>query len=156
MTANHKLINQIEKSVTINALPSEVWHSLTTPELMKKWMSDLNIEIITDWTVGGPIIIQGESYNMGFKNEGTVLQFKPQQILEYTHLSSLSRLGDRPESYTTVTFCLTPNEGQTVLDLVLNNFPTDAIYRHFDHYWSVTIQLLKQSVERGPAFNFGI
>ena len=88
------------KVVTINAPPSQVWHVLTAPALMEKWMMpDIEIHIITDWTVGSPMIIRGNMNGKNFVNNGTVLQFEPEKALQYSHLSSISRLPDRPESY---------------------------------------------------------
>ena len=53
----------------VNAPTSQVWHTLTTPELMKKWMMpDLEINIITDWKVGSPIVIRGTVNEKEFEN----------------------------------------------------------------------------------------
>jgi uncharacterized protein YndB with AHSA1/START domain len=136
------------KGVNINALPSQVWHALTTPKIMKKWMMpDREINIITDWMVGSPIIIRGVMNGKIFVNNGTVLQFEPNQILQYSHLSSISRLTDRPENYSIVEFRLQPIENQTTLALTLDNFPTEAIYQHLAFYWNVTIEVLKRTIE---------
>src|SRR5687767_10207996 len=82
------------KTIHINAPISKVWETLTTPELMKKWMFEKEIEILTDWTVGSPILIRGHLERMKFENKGRFLQFEPEKILRYSHLSSLSRLPD--------------------------------------------------------------
>src|SRR5689334_22100294 len=44
------------KTVTINASTSNVWKALTDPALMKKWMFETELQIVTDWKVGGPIV----------------------------------------------------------------------------------------------------
>jgi uncharacterized protein YndB with AHSA1/START domain len=138
---------EINKAVTINAPASKVWAAVTEPELMKRWMSETPIEIVTDWKVGTPMIIRGPWYKTHFENRGTVLSFVPEQLVAYSHLSSLSRLPYKPENYTRIEFRLTPKEEQTDLALTLANFPTEAIYRHFAFYWSVTIVLLKKFIE---------
>ena len=136
------------KTVTINAPASQVWQVLTTPELMKKWMMpDIEINIITDWKVGSPILMHGKMNGKNFVNKGTVLQFEPEKTLQYTHLSSISRLPDRPESYSTMEFDLQPNENQTRLTLRLKNFPTESIYKHLTFYWTVTLEIIKRLVE---------
>src|SRR6266581_3186064 len=86
------------KTIHINAPISKVWDTLTTPELMKKWMFETEINIITDWKVGSPIVIQGNLNENNFENMGTVLQFEIEKILRYNHLSSLSRLPNKPEN----------------------------------------------------------
>lgn len=82
----HKLATRqtIRKSIRINASPNAVWEALTQPELMKSWMSDSEIEIITNWEVGSPVIINVNeiSYKTPFTNTGVVLQFVKNQVLE--------------------------------------------------------------------------
>ena len=138
----------MHKVVTINAPTSQVWHMLTTPELMKKWMMpDIEINIITDWNVGSPIVIRGTMNGKDFENRGSILQFEREKILQYSHLSSISRLPDRPESYSIVEFRLKPIENQTNLELTLSNFPTESTYKHLAFYWNVTLEILKKMIE---------
>ena len=139
----------IRKSIHINSSLSAVWEALTQPELMKSWMSDSEIEIVTTWEVGSPFIINVEdvSYKTAFKNTGVVLQFLKDRVLEYSHLSSLSRLPDKDENYTLIRFTLEPEEDHTLLELDLSNFPTESHYKHIDFYWTVTLEVLKRFVE---------
>jgi len=140
---------KFNKAVTINASTSQVWHILTTPELMKKWMisDDIEININTDWKVGSPMVIRGNMSGKNFENNGTVLQFEPEKILEYSHLSSTSRLPNRPESYSIIEFRLQPMENLTILTLTVSNFPTESIYKHLAFYWNVTLEVLKKMIE---------
>jgi len=139
----------ISKSIHINASLNAVWEALTQPELMKSWMSDSEIEIVTTWDVGSPIIIhvQADSYKTAFTNTGVVLQFLKERVLEYSHLSSLSRLPDEAENHTIIRFTLWPEEDHTLLELDLSNFPTQSHYKHIDFYWTVTLEVLKRFVE---------
>jgi uncharacterized protein YndB with AHSA1/START domain len=139
----------MSKTVNVNASISQVWHVLTTPELMKQWMmSDIEIDIITDWKVGSPLVIRGNMNGKNFENRGTVLQFEPDTTLQYSHLSSLSRLPDQPENYAMVEFRLKPREDQTILTLTLNQCATESIYKHLAFYWNVTLEVLKQMIEK--------
>jgi uncharacterized protein YndB with AHSA1/START domain len=139
----------VRKSIRLNASLTAVWEVLTQPELMKNWMADSEIEIITTWQVGSPLIInvQEISHKTAFKNTGIVLQYLKDRILEYSHLSSLSRLPDQPENYTLIRFTLQQEEDHTRLDLDLSNFPTESHYKHIDFYWSVTLEVLKRFLE---------
>ena len=139
--------NIFNKTIYINAPTSKVWDALTNPELMQKWMSETKIDIITDWKVGNPIVIRGTSNGKNFENNGTVLQFELEKILQYNHLSSLSRLPDKPENFSVLEFRLTPMENQTTLTLALSNFPTETIYKHLAFYWNVTLEILKRMIE---------
>ena len=147
----HKLATRqtIRKSIRINASPNAVWEALTQPELMKSWMSDSEIEIITNWEVGSPVIINVNeiSYKTPFTNTGVVLQFVKNQVLEYSHLSSLSQLAHEAENFTLIRFTFQKEEDHTLLELDLSNFPTESHYKHIDFYWTVTIEVLKQFVE---------
>lgn len=146
-SADQKIFNKV---VNINAPTSRVWYALTTRELMKKWMmTDIELHIITDWKVGSPMITRGVMNGKHFENKGTVLQFEREKTLQYSHLSSISRLPDRPESYSVFEFKLQPIGDQTMLDLTVSNFPTESIYRHLAFYWNVTLEVLKKMIEDG-------
>ena len=132
----------------IDASPSKVWELLTAPALMKGWMAETAIKIDTSWEIGSAIIISGDSDEMHFENTGTVLQFKTERVLSYNHLSSLSNLPDQVENRSIIMFDLMGTGNQTALTLTLNNFPTLSIYKHFEFYWSVTIEIFKKMAER--------
>jgi uncharacterized protein YndB with AHSA1/START domain len=144
------MIHVIENSATIKAPPSEVWRALTDPDLMKQWVAEpeMRIEIITDWKVGSPMIVKGHHNNVDFENKGTVLEFKPNSILRYSHLSSLSSLPDRAENYTRIEFQLArTEENSTSFNVRISNFPTESIFKHWEFYWRVTIEVVKRFIE---------
>jgi len=143
------MTQRIEKSIIIYAVPDAVWHLLTNLSAMKQWMGEpeMKIEVITDWKTGSPILIRG-FHHVAFENKGIVLKFDPSTVLAYTYLSSLSRLSDRPENYSIIEFRLASVAGGAQLTLVLSNFPTEAIFKHIDFYWTTTLQILKEAVEQ--------
>src|SRR6187397_2560553 len=113
----------INKTITINAHGDNVWDALTKPALIAQWMAEpeMELQIITDWRVGGPIVTKG-FHHMKFENKGTVLIFEPNNVLKYTYLSSLSRLQDIPENYTTIEFRLLPSDrNKTLVHLNIRN-----------------------------------
>jgi uncharacterized protein YndB with AHSA1/START domain len=143
------MMQSFEETILINASAKAVWNSLTHSHLMKDWMGEpeMAIEVETDWTVGGPIVVRG-FHHVPFENTGTVLEFEPMARLAYTHLSSLSRLPDVPANHTTLEFAL-KHIGDTVsLTFVATGFPAGAIFKHLQFYWSGTLEILKQHVER--------
>lgn len=144
------MIHVIENSVTIHASPSEVWRALTDPDLMKQWMAEpvMRLEIVTDWKVGRPIIVKGRHNNVDFENKGTVPQFEPNSILRYSHLSSVSRLPDKAENHTVIEFRLARTaENSTALNVRTSNFPAESIFKHWEFYWRVTIEVVKRFIE---------
>jgi uncharacterized protein YndB with AHSA1/START domain len=144
------MIYVVENSDTIKAPPSEVWRALTDPGLMKQWMAEpeMRVEIITDWKVGSPMIVKGHHNDVDFENKGTVLEFKPNSILRYSHLSSLSRLPDTAENYTMIEFRLArTEENATSFYVRTSNFPSESIFKHWRFYWRVTVGVVKRFVE---------
>lgn len=140
---------KIEQVTTIDAPAHVVWESLTRIELMKEWMgdADMALEIETGWTVGMPIVISG-FHHVRFKNRGVVVAFEPMTRLAYTHLSSLSRLPDVPESHTTLQFALEPVKEATALHFEATGFPTESIFKHLQFYWGGTLPILKRTIEQ--------
>ena len=140
----------IEYSLLINASPEQIWDCLTKPDLMKRWMGDpeMNLHIETDWTVNGPIAVKG-FHHVAFENRGVVEIVDKNRLLRYTSLSSLSGLPNRPENHTSTTFAVEPAGKQTRLTVEVQNFPTDAIYRHYNFYWRGAIMTIKKLAERG-------
>lgn len=138
----------MEKTIEIHSPASAVWEWLTQPTLMKQWMGDpeMEIDIQTDWEVNSPIYIRGY-HHAHFENKGIVLQFSPPSLLQYTHLSSVSRSEDIPENHSVLTFRLTPSEDQTLLSLTLTQFPTETIRKHLEFYWGPTLRVIKDLAE---------
>ncbi len=130
-------------------MPSVVWSTLTNPEKMKQWMGDdeMKPEIATDWKAGSSITING-FHHTKFENKGVVKEFIPEKILRYTHLSSVSRLPDLPESYSIIDFRLNYRDNQTLLLLTIENFPTESIRKHLEFYWTTTLEILKNQIEQ--------
>lgn len=133
--------------IIVNAPVSNTWKVLTEPELIKQWMSEEPLDIITDWKIGGPILIKGNIHEVYFENTGRILQFEKNKILSYEHLSSLSQLPDEPASYSVLEFELQALGHQTHLKLKLRNFPTESIYKHLRFYWETTVGILKKFTE---------
>jgi uncharacterized protein YndB with AHSA1/START domain len=134
----------------MNAPPSEVWRALTEPDWMKQWMAEqeMRVEVITDWKVGSPIIVKGHHNNVDFENKGTVLHFEPNSLLRYSHFSSLSRLPDDVANYTIIEFRLArTEENSTSLNVTLSNSPSEPIFKHFEYYWRITIEVIKRFIE---------
>jgi Uncharacterized conserved protein len=137
--------HRFQKTITIAAPVNEVWEALTVPALMKQWMTESEIDIVTSWEKGSPFIVQGDLHGIEFQNKGVVLDYEPMQRLAYSHLSSLSELPDTPDNYTVIDFSLQPG---AVLNIEITNFPTEAIYHHMAYYWNVAPNILKNYLEK--------
>lgn len=134
----------IHKTIHIKAPVLRVWATLTEPALMKQWMIDSEIDIVSEWKTGGPLVIRGNLHGLPFENRGTILQFEPGKILQYTHWSTLSEHEDVPENYSTITFGLSPEQDGTMLAFTQSGFATEVIYLHFNFYWNTALDLVRR------------
>lgn len=149
MTAQETFKEQIlHKTITIHAPASRVWDSLTNPELIPVWMSDAPVKVISDWKVGSAIVFNGDLHGLAYETRGTILQFEPNVVYEYSFWTSLSQVPDVQENYALITFRLIPEEDNTVLTLTQSNFVTEVIYQHFNFYWQVALALIKKLNEQ--------
>lgn len=137
-------LGRFRKSVTIATSPERVWAALTEPAQMREWMFSSPIEVVTDWVVGGPIMMNGDLHGVPFTNKGVVLAFEPIALLRYSHLNSVSRLPDTPDSYALIEFAVEPERDQTILTVSVTQCPTDVIYKHLAFYWTVTLDVLQR------------
>src|SRR5256885_1357489 len=98
--------NIVAKTITIQAQASRVWQVLTSPELIRLWLSDGEIQVRTDWVVGCPLIQYGPWHGQEYVGKGTVLAFDVDRLLRYSNWSAISGLPDKPEKYTIIEFRL--------------------------------------------------
>jgi uncharacterized protein YndB with AHSA1/START domain len=139
----------ISKTIDINAPASTVWAALTEPAIMKSWMTEFEMDIISSWQPNTPLIVRGNLHGIPYENKGTILQSEPESVLQYTYWSSLSQHADIPENYSLITFQFSSPGNTTTLTFTQSNFQTDIIYKHFNYYWTIALELMKKVSERG-------
>lgn len=144
------MLEKISISIMIESEPSRVWTALTDPTLIPEWMGqpEMNLEVQTTWEINSPISISG-FHHTRFENKGRVLDYSKERRLRYSHLSSVSKLPDKAENYSTIEFTLIPipTNNYTQLTIDISNFPTEIIYKHLVFYWRGTISKIKRYVE---------
>jgi hypothetical protein len=59
----------------------------------------------------------------------------------------MSRLPDRIENYTVLTFSLSDSGESTLLDVTIENFPAETIYKHINFYWQGTLEIFRRLIE---------
>lgn len=133
--------------ITINAPQDRVWQVITDPEAVREFMFGTNL--VTDWTVGGPIAWRGEWEGKPYEDKGTVLAFEPPRRLVHTHFSPLSGAPDTPENYHTLTWTVEEEAGSTRLTLVQDNNPDPTAVEHAQGMWDSLVADVKGIAERG-------
>ena len=136
----------ITKTITINARTSKVWNCLTNPELIKVWMADTEMKIISDWTEGSAITFQTTA-NGKQEYKGKILQLEPEQIFTYTSYSEIFRLPDEPENYSTIEFGLTPVNDQIIVSVTHSNLVAETAMEHANFYWNSALYNIKKLSE---------
>ena len=143
MTSN----KTVEKSIAINAAASRIWKALTDPQLLNAWMSEAEIEVITDWKTGSPILVRGQ-VNGPYEYKGIILEFEPERSLRYSSWNRISKLPDRPENYALIDFRLTAVDNhKTILQLTHSNLIAEKAFEHANFYWSSALAVMKRVVE---------
>ena len=143
----------VHKTIDIDAPPSSVWHTLTTPQIMRQWLSENGtVTITTDWSIGSPFIWSVIWSGIAHNDKGVVVRFEPEIILQYSNWSEISHLPDKPEYYSILGFELTPDSTRTLpyttLSFTHSNLVTEAIYKHSNFYWNATLNKIKKITEQ--------
>jgi uncharacterized protein YndB with AHSA1/START domain len=132
----------LSESVTVNAPAAKVWQALTDPAIIRKYF--FGTEAQSDWKEGSPITYRGEWKGQQYQDKGTILQIKPNQLLQHTYWSSMAGIEDEPENYITVTYKLSGNDKQTTLT-VSQDKCVDA--EESKQMWHDILGNLKKTVE---------
>jgi uncharacterized protein YndB with AHSA1/START domain len=134
-------------SVVVKAPPERVWHALTDPGTIAKYM--FGSTVTSDWTVGSTITYAGEYEGKKYEDHGEILEIVPNELLRSTHFSPLSGKPDVPENYHTLEYTLTPQgDGKTTeVTLTQDNNASEQEAEHSAQNWKQMLDGLKKVVE---------
>lgn len=133
-------------TITIEAPAHRVWSVLTDPNAIKEFM--FGTDVLTDWTVGGPILWRGVWDGKAYEDRGRILEFEPGRRLVATHFSPLSGQEDAPGNYHTLTWTLKDQSGVTVLALSQDNNASAEEAQHSKSMWDSLVAGVKAIAER--------
>jgi len=131
--------------IVINASPMQVWKTLTTPALIKKYL--MGTDVVSDFNEGSPIAYSGEYEGKKYSDKGFIVKAEPGKILQSTYRSSMSGKEDKPENYKLVTYELNGDERRTVLALTQDNISTEKEKEHATQNWEMVLRKLKEVAE---------
>lgn len=137
----------VRKTIRIDAPVSKVWETITTPVLIRGWLSDTPIDVISEWKEGSNMTFKGTWHNRVYEDKGVIMAFEPERLFRYSFWSHMSQIPDVPENYSVVEFILERDGDETELSLSQSNFVSDTIYRHSNYYWTLTLDRLKKAIE---------
>ncbi|HEX6231400.1 MAG TPA: SRPBCC domain-containing protein [Actinomycetota bacterium] len=136
---------RISHSITIEASARDVWHALTTPDVIQRWF--LGVRTETDWQEGSPIVHTGEWQGKPYEDKGTIMRVEPGRLLVHTHWSALSGLPDEPGNHQEVTWELSERDGATELTVTEVNLPSEQAVAVSEATWKTVLEDLKRVVE---------
>lgn len=132
-------------SIVIRSMPEEVWHALTNPETIGRYM--FGATVVSDMTVGSPIVWKGEWQGRAFVDKGVILALEPQRLIRYSHFSPLSGLPDVPENYHTVSVHLERERQGVRVTLIQDNNESEEARAHSEGGWTLMLGRLKAILE---------
>ena len=130
-------------SAVISATPAEVWHALTTPEMVREYM--FGTEVHTDWKKGSEIRFTGEHDGHPYEDKGTIETIAPRKCLAFTHSGSMSGDPDAPEDRHLVTYQLERSGRRTKITVSEENVPTEKL-EACSNNWAKALDGLKKLV----------
>lgn len=128
----------------VHAPASKVWDALTKPELVKQYFFGSSQE--TDWKPGSPIIWTGDYEGKSYIDKGIVQEFRPNEKVSYSYLSSWSDMEDKPANYLLVAYELKEIPEGTELTITQSNYDEEKA-KHSAANWAAVIDGLKKIVE---------
>ncbi|HEX6064261.1 MAG TPA: SRPBCC domain-containing protein [Longimicrobiales bacterium] len=138
--------NLIAKATTtINALRSDIWDALTTPESIKQYM--FGTDVTSKFYEGSPIVWRGEWQGKVYEDKGKIMKVDPGRVFQFSHYSPLSGLPDRPDNYHIVTIELIDKGGEVKVVLTQDKNLTEEARQHSEKNWQLVLDALKQLVE---------
>lgn len=132
-------------SIAIDASSADVWDALVNPATAKAYF--FGAEVNSDWQEGSPITFTGQFKGNSYLEKGTILQCRPERLLQYSHWSDLEPLPDLPENYRHWTFRIEPGNPGVVLSVTEDNIPDEGQRARSDEFWSGVLSTIKGIVE---------
>ena len=140
-----KHVRKARASVVVAAPPERVWVALTDPADVREYF--LGTHVTSTWREGEPVTFEGEWHGKSYRDKGTVLEARPNELLRITHYSPLSGLPDEPDSYHTVEYGLEPVAEGTRVSITQGNNRSDDEAAESEKLWGMVLGNLKQYLE---------
>jgi uncharacterized protein YndB with AHSA1/START domain len=132
-------------SIEIDASSADVWDALVNPTTAREYF--FGADVRSDWKEGSPITFTGAFNGNAYHEKGTILQYQPERLLQYSHWSDLEPLPDFPQNYRTWTFRIESVDTGVVLSVTEDNIPDETKRARSDEFWSGVLATIKRIVE---------
>lgn len=136
---------KVEQDIYVNSSPPGVWFALTNPLIIKKYLFGTDTE--TTWEPGTSVVFSGEWEGQTYRDHGTVLENKENEVLSYSYWSAFSGLEDQPENYSVIRFELSPEGAGTRLKIIQKGYASEENRDHSVGTWAETLEQLRKVTE---------
>ena len=104
--------------IIVEPSTQKVFEAITKPELIKLWQ--YGRVVTTDWKVGGNIKFTSEWEGRAETLEqwGTILEFRPNELIKYRLFTPGVHLEDKVENYCVTSYMLVNENGHTRVELI--------------------------------------
>ena len=132
-------------SIEIEASSADVWDALVNPATAKTYF--FGAEVRSDWKAGSSITFTGEFNGNAYREKGTILQYRPESLLQDSHWTDPEQLPDLPENYRNWTFRIELGDPGVVLSVTEDNIPDETQRARCDEFWAGVLSTIKGIVE---------
>lgn len=140
------LVSPVVHSVEIAASPDAVWRALTDPDTLARWMGGARLD--RTWELGRDLALTVDLNHKTYEDRVKALALEPGRLLSYSHWTRISRLPDRPENRSVITFVLDSVGARTRLTVTHESHKGEAVLEHARFFWGVALSVLKRLLER--------
>ena len=132
--------------IKINASIQKVWDTITKVELVKLWQ--FGSDLVTTWEVGSDIKFRTEWGDKIFEQWGKVLEIRPNELVKYSLFAPGPELEDKPENYFIMSYVLTSENGQTILEIIQEDNRSNAVQEEPQGEDNPILKSLKELAEK--------
>ncbi len=136
----------IKKEIRINANKSELWKTLTTPALIKRYLMGANAT--SEWKMGSKIIYQGVFNGIEFRDEGVIDILDYESKYQYSYWSKNHGTDNIPENYVTISYLIVENDNEVILKVNQSNYKLKEIAESMNQIWDLILGNLKTLLEK--------
>jgi uncharacterized protein YndB with AHSA1/START domain len=134
------------QTIEIKAGAEKVWDALINPDKIRQYLFGTNAR--SDWKKGSTLTFEGEWEGKKYKDQGVITDIREKQLLQYTYLSDMSGMEDKPENYILVTFKMGSNGEHTTLSLTQDGAANQEALEHSAKNWKMVLEKIKEVVEK--------
>ncbi len=141
---------QVEKTAVYNTNKSVLWRMLTLPQHTEAYM--FGCKVMTTWEVGSNIRWEGTYMGHHQVLIGQVIEFMPENQLQYSNFDPNIGMEDHPKNYLNVSYKVEDTKKGTQLTITTSNIGGDKNRAsEVAKGWDFVLDALEQYIEKDKA-----